>query len=457
MPVNEGMVPEYPQGSSVPKLDAEIELFVQHIDALQSSLPGVKIVITTAEQEAYERFKRYADKYGEIAEQTDNSTKFAFRQPYNARAARLSKAIKEVKAANEIIPRVFVLALVSQFDAFLGRLLRVLFLLRPELIANSERSLTLSQLLELGTIESATEYLLEKEIEGVLRKSHVEQFSWMESKFGIKLHEGLSSWPVFVELTERRNLFAHSNGVISDQYLAVCNAHNVQLPSDCSRGTVLDVKADYFMQAYCCVYEIGVKLAQVLWRKLKPEQMGDADDSLISVTYDLIVSSKYDLACNLLDFACETLKKHGSEQARLIMIINRAQAYKWAGNAELCKKTLSDEDWSACSPQFHLAVAVLEDEFDKATDIMRTIGAKGTMQEIYYQDWPIFRKFRLSSQFAQAYLEVFGQPFVHVEKLLITDERERQREMLTKLKSMLEENDHSESKESATDRKLTEQ
>jgi hypothetical protein len=50
--------------------------------------------------------------------------------------------------------------------------LRAIFLLRPELIASSDRQLALSQLLELGTIDSATEYLLEKEIESVLRKSH---------------------------------------------------------------------------------------------------------------------------------------------------------------------------------------------------------------------------------------------------------------------------------------------
>lgn len=430
---------EYPQGSYVPNLGSEVELFVQHIDALQSSLPGVMMTITTAEEDADDRFKRYADKYGEIAEQNETSIKYTFLQPYDARAARLRKAVNQVRTANEIIPRVFVLALVSQFDAFLGRLLRVLFLLRPELMASSDRSLTLSQLLGLGTIESATEYLLEKEIETVLRKSHIEQFSWMENKFNIQLHEGLASWPMFVELTERRNLFAHSNGVVSDQYIAVCKGHGVQLPSGCSRGTHLDVGLDYFKQAYCCVYEIGVKLAQVLWRKLKPDQLEEADGSLINVTYDLILSGRYDLACNLLDFACKTLKKHGSENSRLIMTINRAQAYKWSGEHEKCRKILIDEDWSACGSQFHMAVAVLEDDFDKAARIMRSIGAKGVMRETEYQEWPIFRKFRASSQFAAVYEELFGKAFVHIEKLLKTDEKERRHELLDKLKSILAE------------------
>ncbi len=294
---------------------------------------------------------------------------------------------------NSDYPRVFVLAIVSQFDAFLGRLLRVIFLLRPELMASSERTLTLSQLLDLGTIESATEYLLEKEIESVLRKSHVEQFAWMENKFSIKLHESLDSWPVFVELTERRNLFAHANGIVSDQYIAACKSNGVEIPEDCSRGTRLRVSPEYFKCAYHCVYEIGIKLSQVLWRKLKPDQLEEADDNLTDVTYDLLAAGKFSLACKLFDFACITLKKHGSAHSKLVMIINRAQAYKWMGDPDKCKSALNDEDWSACAPQFHLAIAVLEDNFERAAEIMRSIGPNGVMKETYYQEWPLFRDF----------------------------------------------------------------
>lgn len=429
---------KYPQGTTVPDMASEVNLFVQHIDSLVASLPGVMFTIVHAEQDADDRFRRYADKYGKVIEHTDNRIGYTFGHPYDARATLLSNKIRQAAVANDIIPKVFVLALVSQFDAFLGRLLRVLFLLRPELITSSERTLTLSQLLELGTIESATEYLLEKEIESVLRKSHVEQFSWMENKFSMKLRIGLDSWPVFVELTERRNLFAHANGIVSDQYIAVCKSNGVDLPDDCSRGKELVVTPEYFQCAYACVYEIGVKLSQVLWRKLKPDQLEEADDNLTEVTFDLLVAGKFKLACRLLDFACTTLKKHGSEQSRLMMTINRAQAYKWAGDSKKCRSILDEEDWSACGPQFHLAVAVLEDAHEKAAELMRSIGPNGVMKETQYQDWPLFREFRKTDAFALAYKEVFGRSFVHIEKILKADEKERRRTVLEKLRQALE-------------------
>lgn len=429
----------YAQGSSVPDIAKEVDIFVQHIDSLVSTLPRVMLTISLAEEEADDQFQTYAEKYGEVVEKDTDRTKYVFRPPYDVRASLLGRKMKQADVSRNVTPRVFVLALLSQFDAFLGRLLRVLFLLRPELMATSERSLTLAQLLDLGTIEGATEFLLEKEIETVLRKSHVEQFNWMEGKFSVKLREGLDSWPGFVELTERRNLFAHSNGIVSDQYLAVCRSNAVQLADNCIRGVELSVDPEYFKCAYRCIYEIGIKLAQVLWRKLRPDQMDQADHNLISVTYDLLVAGKFRLACNLLDFACLTLKKHASEHSRLMLCVNRAQAYKWNKDEDKCRSIIDSEDWSACGPEFRLGIAVLKDDFETAAEIMQSMGPKGPLEKVDYQEWPLFKDFRNSDLFATSYQEVFEEPFVHIEKVLTAAEKDRRRKALEKLRSMVEE------------------
>ncbi len=260
-------------------------------------------------------------------------------------------------------------------------------------MASAERTLTLSQLLELGSIEKATTYLLDKEVESVLRKSHADQFSWMENKFDIKLREGLTSWPAFIEITERRNLFAHADGVVGDQYLENCQKHSVVLESDCGKGVRLGVSSDYFERAYECVLELGVKLSQVLWRKVRSDQLNAADENLINVTLELLIGEKFRLAGELLDFACVVLKRHGDERSRRILIVNRAQAHKWAGDAGKCTSVLSDEDWSASGLDFRLCVAVLEDRPSDAADLMRTIGPDESMPETNYQEWPVFRQF----------------------------------------------------------------
>jgi len=422
-----------------PSVGHEVDDFVRRIESLAGTLPRVMFAVQSEARGASERFNDYAAKFGTVAAQDEHVITYSFKPPYDVRAAQLSEREKRAGVASELLPTVLVLALVGQFDAFVGRLLRVLFLLRPELIEASERSLTFSQLMDLGSIEAAREYVLEKEIETVLRKSHPDQFTWMENKFKIELRKGLPSWKTFVELTERRNLFAHTNGIVSDQYLINCREHEVEIPADCIRGTELAVDPDYFRNAYSCMLELGVKLSQVLWRKLIPEELENADDSLNEVAYSLIIAKRYELAVELLDFGCCVLKKHSSEQKRKVLQINRAQAYKWMGDEGASLKVLESEDWSACGLDFQLAIAVLKDEFDVAAEIMRSIGDNGDVNETAYQEWPLFQEFRKSEEFLAAFEQVFGEPFFHLEQALRESELAKQREALEALKSTLDE------------------
>jgi hypothetical protein len=422
-----------------PSMADEVRTFVRQIDSLGSSLQEVMFAVQVAQNDVGTQFNAYAKKFGEEKHRGEDGITYGFKPPHDVRATRLNEKLSRASMAVDLVPRVFVLALVGQYDAFLGRVLRFLYLARPELMANSDRALTLSQLRELGTIEGATEYLLEKEVESTLRKSHVEQFEWMENKFKIKLRNGLDAWPVFVELTERRNLFAHTDGIVSDQYLAACREHGVALPEGYERGSSLDVTPEYFRSAYSCVFEIGVKLSQVLWRKLLPDDIDKADQALTEVTFDLLVSGHLDLACRLLDFGCCVLKKHASDQNRRIMAINRAQSYKWSGEDDKCREIVDSEDWSACGPEFQLAVAVLSDNFEEAAGIMRSLGSAGAVKETEYQEWPLFREFRQSEAFLNAYQEIFGEPFVHIETTLREDEQLRAKAALEELRAKLDE------------------
>jgi hypothetical protein len=421
-----------------PNIGREVELFVNGIDSLRSCLGPVMFSLQSSERGAAARFRDFAESHGTLMEQDTDVASYSFETPYGAQANRLSSKASRAEVAVGLVPRIFVMALAGQFDAFLGCLLRALFLMRPELMASSERSLTLAQLLELGSVEAATNLILDKEVETVLRKSRTEQFDWMENKFGIKLRAGLESWPTLIEVTERRNLFAHTSGMVSDQYLAVCRSNNVALDEGCAKGSELTVTPEYFRRAAACHFEIGVKLSQVLWRKLRPDQLEAAGTSIIRVTYELIVDHRHELARELLDFATRPPMKHDSEQTRLMLTVNRAQACKWAGDAVACKNIISQEDWSACDVQFRLAVAVLNDAFEDAEAIMRSIGPKGKVTQADYQEWPLFREFRQSQQFVAAYADVFSEPFVHIEKSLREEEDQRRKEALQRLKEYVD-------------------
>jgi hypothetical protein len=293
-----------------------------------------------------------------------------------------------------------------------------LYRLKPDILNASEKNISYTRLIEFKNIEDAKQYIIEKEVEELLRKSHVEQFDWLQNKFDIKLKEGLSIWPTFVELTQRRNLFAHCDGIVSQQYLDVCKVNRVKLDK-CRPGNRLSVSPTYFDEAFRCLFEVGVKLSHVLWRKLRPDQIEEADKHLGSdIIYHLLCLEQYDLAKISSDFAINVLKKYSDDSRRRIYIINAAIAYKFSGDNLVAKQILDKEDWSASDNVFKLCVAILKDEFKIAPDLMKKIGTNNVwLDKQSYVDWPVFKEFRSSGYFLKAYKEVFGEDFENREDI----------------------------------------
>lgn len=302
-------------------------------------------------------------------------------------------------------------SLVSAFDAYLGDLLRAMFYLKPELLQASQRQLTFSELTEFETIEKAREFILEKEIESVIRDSHAKQFDWMEARFGLPLRKGLASWPTFIELTERRNLFVHCDGIVSSQYVEVCKKHAVVGEGN-KVGARLEVEPKYFSDAFECFYEIGVKLAHVLWRKLDENSLEGSDSALIDTGFELLQSKEYSLTARLLEFAVFGLPRHASALNKRVLLVNLCIAYKFGGAPEKCAKTLDDQDWSDCEERFRLAAAVLKDDFKEAAEIMRSLGASSkALPRHAYETWPLFNEFRRSPEFLETFSSLFGEEF----------------------------------------------
>ncbi len=105
-------------------------------------------------------------------------------------------------------------------------------------------------------------------------------------------------------------------------------------------------------------------------------------------------------------------RKLYSDSNRKIVIVNYSQALKRDGAVEEAHKILGDVDWSAAANDFKLARAVLLEDYDEASKLMRKIGLKGELlDETGYHTWPVFIEFRETEQFISTYLEVFGHPY----------------------------------------------
>ena len=393
----------------------EIDGLVGHLDSLGGTLPPLMAAMDAIIANEREELENYEKEHAMSVEEKGDSRTVTLTSETFAPYKRLMKRVQTASRATVLLPEIFVVALVSQYDAFLGGLVRALMKGRPEIVNATGRAIPFAQLVAFESVEAARDAIINEEVEALLRKSHPDQFSWLESTLGLKLREGLRQWPDFVELTERRNLFVHARGVVSRQYLDVCRRHQVHISNEMGLRKRLHVSPDYFIRAHGCVLEIGVMLGQVLWRKMFSDCLLDADKHLNGVCYELLVERRYDSAITLLDFATCTLKKFGSEEYRRMMVVNRAQAYKWRGESVKCKNIMESEDWSASQDSFKLADAVLKDDVGASAETMRRLGAThDVVTKESYRDWPLFREIRKQDLFRETYEGVFGEPLEKV-------------------------------------------
>lgn len=303
--------------------------------------------------------------------------------------------------------------LFSEYDAFIGSLLKVIYAQKIDLLKGISRQISFADLLNYEDLNSIKLDMLEKEVEAFRRNSYADQFSTLENKFTLTL-KSFPEWGEFVELSQRRNLIVHNGSVVSEQYLVVCDREKYIFKSRPRVGDSLSLSGAYFSRAIIVVSKVAFMLCHTLRRKLFPDQLESAHNDANSVLFDLLRDNRWSTANAIASFALTNpMKSNISDIDLRIRTINAAIAAKFSGNEVECQKILQSMDWTTPLRDFKLAIAVLSDDFEKAAELMLLIGKSGELiEELSYHDWPLFHKFRESPEFLTAYLKVYGVSFI---------------------------------------------
>lgn len=395
------------------ELNDNLHKLLNHLDSIKDTLPMTILLLEPHNKKANSKFEEFIDKNAEKIE-NENGTKSIAVKYEDARIfEQLSKNSEISRLAMKIIPESLFVSLISQYDSYLNKLLKILFKTRPEYINNSERELSFSQLIQFDSIETAREYVIEKEVETILRKSHSEHFDYLESKLAMPLRKDLPIWQTFIEITERRNLFVHCDGIVSNQYLKVCKENKCDI-KNIKLNERLNVDIVYFRKAYDCLYELSTKLTHTIWRKLIKNDIENADKSLNEICYSLLTSGQFDLADILLDFACKQTK-HFNDSSKNIFIVNKSLSNYLNEKEENAKQIISSKDWSASSDDFKLANLIITEKYDEVFELMKKIGSTGVVDKENYKTWPLFYKLRKETKFKETFKEIFNEDYTVLE------------------------------------------
>ena len=389
----------------------KIAKFQRQMDAHRSTYPFSRNVLVAKFKLANRKLEEYISKNSILTIKDGEDEVYRIPMALHRDFIKYQQELECASLAIQNISRNTVVAMVGCYDALVGDMIRILMHVKPEVLQSCGAFISASELFTFPTIKDAEDYFIEKQVESILRGSHEEQLTWIANKIGVKTCKEYPHFPDFIEITERRNLFVHAEGKVSQSYITKCtNARNALTAKV---GDVLDASPQYVLKCHDVLMETGVKLSQVIWRKLNIG-IEFCDESMQNITFDCLTSHQYTLAQDLLSYATTDVKKYSSEEYSWIYRVNHALSYYLAGDKAHSDSIVKAKDWSALDVKYRLAEAVLLENDERARELMLRIGNRKDFQG-YYQQWPLFRKFRQKEIFKSTYEEIYKTPFIYQE------------------------------------------
>lgn len=306
-----------------------------------------------------------------------------------------------------VIIKSLFLNMFSELDAFIGELIEISIIRKPELLNLSARQYDANEVLKYDTIEEFRHNLIQDEIDSIRRESYIEQFNRLESLFSIKTLKAFDNWAEFVETTQRRNIVMHCNSIVSKQYKSICE-ENGCYNQEHSIGKRIAIDKEYAIKATNVIEEIAMKLIHVIWRKLFINELKFSDEDLTSYVYELLVSRNWNLAYTMSKFAYNQ-KKVFSAERHMYNLVNYCIALKNMGDASEMNRIIEGTDFSAMKEEFQLARAVLKDDYEDAYKLMESIGHNSSIFDAQsYLKYPLFYELRQQEGFKPVYSKIFN-------------------------------------------------
>lgn len=314
--------------------------------------------------------------------------------------SRLSKGIK-------ILPRSYIISSISIYDYFLSNIFEKVIFKKEGLSDSINKQIPLSEMKKFSSIKDIELFLIQQEIDGILRESHIAHLEWIEKKLSISLvlnNEYLAS---FVEITERRNLFVHADGIVNSQYLNICKKHQVDIKG-IKNGEILNCDDLYLKKSISDLITFGFLLLQTTHRKVFPNKISEANSLVINIIFNLISDGFYKSCIDISKYFISKHQKSFSEEEIYILKINLAQAYKWDKQDDKMHEILNTQNWELLEHRYYIAYLTLTNNWEELKKILKTLQPTEKLNSISFKEWPLFKELR-EQPFFNAWFEKFNK------------------------------------------------
>lgn len=360
---------------------------------------------TVSKDVSTKAIRSFVLRHGQVLNESDQKEVFKLDRSKFTDFSRLNQQRKNVTQLGSQIPKMMILGVISSFEHHIASFINIILDNRPELLNSKNIEMTLKEISLFDSIDDLRAYYIESQVQTIMRDSFEKQISTIEKYLGIKrpIKDDYERWADLIELFERRNLFAHANGVVNKIYLNNTGRVDVVI------GERLGVSSGYFSNSIENLFEFGMKMIVLAWRRECKSDVSLIDEEFGSFCYSLMESRYYKLGARLLEFADSS--GVSDDRQKKMNKINLANCYRLSGDDKRSKSVIKSVDWGAAADEFKVCVASINGDLDAVLAFIKSIPTSKLDPEVY-ENWPAFYKLRDDPAFSSAFEETFGRPFV---------------------------------------------
>jgi hypothetical protein len=302
-----------------------------------------------------------------------------------------------------LLRRSTLISLMSTLETLISQLLREFYHKHPGALPSEAKSLSLADLRDLGSVEEAEAFLIDNEIDSILRGNIQSQLACFEKPIKVSLKPIEKYSEKLIEASQRRNLLVHNDGRINRHYLS--KAPTSLIDDGVKEGDPIQVVSSYLLSRIQMVQLVGTILIQQCFRKWEKENIDTLNSMLIGLLFDSLVEKNYAFTESLAEYINSIDIKNDRDLR--IMVVNHCIALREQGKLEEMEGVLSKYDWSAVALNFELALTALRSQEDKIYAILDNAILIGEIDSSNLNEWPLFSNFRNTERFKEYFKEKF--------------------------------------------------
>lgn len=256
-------------------------------------------------------------------------------------------------AQGPLLRRGALTTLVSYFEALMSDLVQLYYALYPARLSE-KKTLSLGDLRTVDPtgVSDIERYLAANEADDA-------NLDYFTGCLSLPLNFLAPERPLLTEVTQRRNLIVHNQGIVNRQYLSKVS-NDLIAEYGAREGETLPVTGRYVDAAVDTVHVVGASLIQLCWRKWDEDSQKQADYEFVHwLLYNSLRAERFELTARVAErlkhVECAT-KKWGD-----MAIVNRAIALNRLGRTDEMEQVLALRDWSASSKELPARLARIEE------------------------------------------------------------------------------------------------